>query len=180
MLYPVGHVITGVVIPKNFLTLMHNSWKKTNKLLIRTIIITTVLVQTAQLLSLRPTILLFIVTALAGLWMKRKHLPLIVGQVKVLISVIFGTALLFGFLLWFIYGNLGAPLILILGTVVVVILSLGHYDINEKIRPEDELPASSLLVAEEALPIEEQQKCPICETTITRTAKRCPWCGTSF
>jgi hypothetical protein len=49
-------------------------------------------------------------------------------RAKAIIGVMFGAALFFGFLVWYIYGDTGLALSLIVEVAAVIILSLGFYD----------------------------------------------------
>ncbi len=107
---------------------MSIDWKNTTKLLLRAIIVLAILTPIAYLFSVRPAILLIVTISLVGLWEKRKQLSSTVKRAKVIIGVVFGTALIFGFLLWYINGDTSSALNLVLGITAVIILSLGFYN----------------------------------------------------
>ena len=101
--------------------------KNITSLLLSVLVVIAILIS-AYLFSFRPGILLIVVISVIGLWAERKQLPSTVKRARGIIGVVFGVALFFGFLLWYLHGASDLALGLVLGVAVVIILSLGFYN----------------------------------------------------
>jgi hypothetical protein len=157
---------------------MSDNWKITAKFLIRTIIIVAILMAIAEIFSTSVSVVSLTVTSLIGLWVKRKQLPSVVRRSRVIISIVFGTAVFFGFVLWYANKDTGSALLLISIAAAAIILSLGYYDDGiRSSEQEGNLGGLAVQVENIAIPIEEQQKCPHCEAIISWNAEKCSWCG---
>jgi hypothetical protein len=158
---------------------MSENWKYTTKLLFWAAIVVVVLASIAYFFSINLSLLASALFSLVGSWVKRKQLPSIISRAKVIIGVVFGTAAFFGFLLWYIHGDVRQALTLVVGTAAVIILTLGSYDhIIPNAQQDKNLKDKAFEI--QPISIEEQQQCPNCQAVISRNAGQCSWCGKSF
>ena len=159
---------------------MNDDWKHTTKLLFRAIIIGVVFVPLACFFPGKLSLLVYGIISLVGLWVKRKKLPSVIKRAKVIIGVVFGASVFFGFLLWYVYGNVVPSLTLVCATAAGIIMVLGLYahEIPET-QQDDEPQGKAFVIEAQPIPIEEQRKCPNCEAVISQNVEQCSWCGKS-
>ena len=131
----------------------------------------------AYFFSIRPAVLILVIGTVIALWRKGGQLPSIKSQTKIIIGVVFGTAVFFSFLLWYIYGDTGSFLGLVLTTAAVIIITVLEGGGVPDTKQEDETPFT---IEDEILPVEEQQMCPNCGAIISQDATLCSWCGKSI
>lgn len=156
---------------------MRSDWEYAIKFLVTVVVLTAIAVLVDYFFSIHLAMLIYLVVSLIGLWRQRKQLPSIVNRAKVIIAIVFMTALSFGFLIWYIYGDSGLSLGLVLTTVVVIVMAVGLYghEISNMRQAE-----ASILAEDEMLSEEERQVCPNCRAIISQGATWCPWCGESI